>query len=257
MEAAFKKLKHKLCKYLEERNVTYQKFLSCANTYFPKPVQYGIKNIEDYIANTEALGELGLFRHDPLLDTMKLIFDQDEEEVDTLFDEYEDQKDNYYTVTKIVEFLVSKDKEHMLRPGELRKQINVQNEKAYYKLGMKIKQPIEEKNLKYVDKLWKSMHPMFVTPAKAVLQYISACIEVTWEVSSHDMMYFSIDELKKRRRNFQKAKIITVWLNGEVLYHEDDHIGKNKMKVIYCNTIVLKMMTCSLVGTAQPVGSLP
>ena len=233
MEAAFKKLKHKLCKYLEERNVTYEKFLSCANTYFPKPVQYGIKNIEEYIANAEALGELGLFRHDPLLDTMKLIFDQDEEEVDTLFDEYEDEKDNYYTTTKIIEFLVSKDKEHLLRPGELRKQFNVQNEKAYYKLGMKIKQPIEEKNLKYVDKLWKSLRPMFVTPAKAVLQYIyKACIEVTWEVSSHDMMYFNIDELKNRRSNLQKAKIITVWLNGEVLYHEDIHIGKDKIKVI-------------------------
>ena len=200
-------------------------------------MQYGIKNIEAYIANAEALGELGLFRHDYLLDTMKLIFDQDEEEeeeeVDMLFDEYEDEKDNYYTVTKIIEFLVSKDKEHLLRPGELRKQFNVQNEKAYYKLGMKLEQPIEEKNLKYVDKLWKSMRPMFVTPAKAVLQYIyKSCIEVTWEVSSHDMMYFNIDELKNRRRNLQKAKIRTVWLNGEVLYHEDDHIGKNKMKVI-------------------------
>ena len=234
LEAEFKGLKHRLCQYLGEQNVTYDKFLSCANTYFPKPIQYGIQSIEDYLASAEALGELGLFRHDPLLYTMKLIFDQDEEKVETFFDKYEDEKANYYTATKIVEFLVSEDKEHLLHPGELRKKFSAQNENAYYNLGMKIEQPdIEEKNLKYVDKLWTSLRPMFLTPAKAVLQYIyEACIEVTWEVSSHDMMYFSIDELRNRRRNLQKAKIVTLWLNGEVLYHEDIHIGKNKMKVI-------------------------
>ena len=66
---------------------------------------------------------------------------------------------------------------------------------------MKIKDTIKDKTLKYDEGLWKSMSPMFFTPAKAVLQYIyEACIEVTWEVSSHDMVYFSIDELKKKRR---------------------------------------------------------
>ena len=232
MEAAFKKLKHKLCLYLEEQNVTYEKFLRCANNFFPKPVQYGINNIEDYIANAEAKGELGLFHHQSLHDTMKLIAEE-EEDVEILFDEYQNKKHNYFTVTKIVDFLVSKDKEHLLCSGEPRGEFNVGDKEAHHQLGMKIKQTIEEKTLKYVERLWESMSPMFFTPAKAVLQYIyEACIEVTWNVSSHDMKHFSTKELKKRRRNLQKAKIITVWHNGEVLYHEDIHIRKNKMKVI-------------------------
>ena len=232
LEVAFKRLKFKLCLYLEDQNVTYEKFLRCANNFFPEPVQYGVKNIEGYITKAEALGELELIRPDSLQNTMKLIAEE-KEDVEILFDEYQNEKHNYYTATKIVDFLVSKDKEHLLYPGELRGEFNVGNKEAHHQLGIKIKETIEEKTLDYVERLWKSMSPMFFTPAKAVLQYIyEACIEVTWSVSSHDMKQFSTKNLKRRRRNLQKAKIITVWHNGEVLYHEDIHIGKNKMKVI-------------------------
>ena len=64
---------------------------------------------------------------------MKLI--AEEKDVEMLFDEYNNEKDNYYTATKIVDFLVSKDKEHLLHSGEPRGEFNVDKE-AYHQLGM-------------------------------------------------------------------------------------------------------------------------
>ena len=66
---ASKSIHAKTSKQTNKQNVAYEKFLICANTYFPKPVHYGIKYIEHYIANAEDMGELRLCHHDYLLGT--------------------------------------------------------------------------------------------------------------------------------------------------------------------------------------------
>jgi len=232
--------------YLTKKEISFEVFLECANTYFPEKIQKGVRNsIKNYIDNAEKHRKLGLFHHKRLLNTMKLLFDQDTE-MELLFDEYEDKKKGYYTVTKIVDFLESRGKVNLLHLKEFRDETADQqgmkvdilgSEDQLLKersetIGIKIDQPIGGKNLMYIEKVWKLIYSMFLTPVESILVYIyEACIEVTWEVSSHDMMNFSLKKLNDRRKILQEKNIITVWRNGEVLYHEDIHVEKNKMKV--------------------------
>ena len=232
MEAGYKGLKFKIFKLLEEKKIHFKDFLKHANCFFSKEIEYGTDNIEKYLENAQQFRELGMWHYDLLEDTLKLLLDDDEERILLLFNDYESKLNEYLMATRIVEFLKSKDKEHLLHDSDLTKEFNIQNRNSYKRLGMKIDVSIQEKSLRYIERLWNSLRGMFHTPAKAVLEYIrEACIEVAWLVPNEVANSLSESAQKSYYSYFIEAKIRTVWIDEECIYHKNIHTSKNKEEV--------------------------
>ena len=105
--------------------------------------------------------------------------------------------------------------------GDRSKSIVLSHDQNYLrKLSVKLKTPVTEKTLEYVDDLWLSLAEYFLLPAlSALLDNIKrGCIEVSWLIPPH-YVFQVVGNLQENASFLQTKNIIQVFVDDECVYN--------------------------------------
>lgn len=224
---------------LLEKGTDFDQFCKTAAFFFPSCIAEGITSIDAYIREAVHIGVLNPWHYYPLEEIMKLIFGENEKCISTLFEDYEENLNKYLVVNGIVEFLNSHDKEDLLCQSKTAQFIKHFKRNHLYHLGLKVKAPITEKSLHYVQSLWKSLRMRFsLTPSTVLLENIlKACIEINWLVPT-EVSTTLCEEGPTSKDFFLQEQIKIVWIDGECIYHEDIHASLDMSKVRVSDSLI-------------------
>lgn len=115
-------------------------------------------------------------------------YGEDDPELSKYISSYKAELAGFKATTKIIDFIEEcNDEEDIACSDDSIDQYMARYDKKYYRrLAVKLKSPVAENSLEYVDHFWRSLADLFLLPSLPVLldSIHRGCTEITWSISS-------------------------------------------------------------------------
>ena len=135
---------------------------------------------------------------------------------------YKRELSGYKATTKIADAIeVYGNNIEEFEEGDRSKSLVLSHDPNYLRqLSVKLKTPVTDKTLEYVDDLWLSLAEYFLLPAlSALLANIQrGCIEVSWLIPPH-YVFQIVGNLQENASFLQARNIIQVFVDDECVYN--------------------------------------
>ena len=140
---------------------------------------------------------------------------------------YKAELAGFKATTKIIDFIEEcNDEEDIAYSDDSIGQFKARYDKKYYRrLAVKLKSPVAENSLEYVDDFWRSIADLFLLPSLPVLleSIHRGCTEITWSISSKAASKIESSVLLF----YRLLDVIQVKLDDEILFMaEEDDVSK-------------------------------
>ena len=181
-----------------------------------------------------SLKNLWNYQHHSPLESVADHFLSGNQEIEKSIKEYKARLTGFYVATKLVDFIESKELTADDEDDESDdQQPPVLSPKQYRRLKvvLKLKRKITELSLEYVHKLWCSFAEEYDIPSLTVVleRVASGSLEITWLIPAH-----LADELVPRPKFFRDHGIISVSLDGQSIYDEEEMVSAFQVDSFMC-----------------------
>ena len=159
----FATLVTKVTDNLKRKNIDMEEFHLYIITFFPRGI---VSNANSVAEVFEAISQQQLWDHlsySPLKEVSEK-FERDDPQLKEWISEYKSELSGFKATTKIADYIkVNNEDEDMAEPEE--RLHMARYDKCYYRrLSFKLKTPVTEKSLDYIDELWRSIAEYFYLP---------------------------------------------------------------------------------------------
>ena len=184
--------------------------------------------------------ELWSYWHYTPVEKIVMEYAPHDDEMKGWLDNYKKELSGYKATTKIADVIELYSIDEEANPG---KPLSLKYDGEYlHQLTMKLKTPVSEKTLLYVDDLWLSLAEYFLLPSLSVLldSIKKGCVEVSWLVPPH-LVFQIIGNLRENSMLLQSKGIVKMLLDGECAYDgaQDDEFRQVQMILCLLELIIM------------------
>ena len=161
-------------------------------------------------------------------------FGGDDPELSMWISEYKSELAGFKAITKIADYIkVSNEDEDSMAEPKDRLKIARYNKQYYRRLSFKLKTPVTENSLDYIDKLWSSIAEHFFLPSLSVLldTIKKGCVEVTWLVPTSSALKIQTN-IHNSKEFLQANHMTRVMLDWDLLYDQDGGLEQVRYLIV-------------------------